>query len=197
MAIRVTKLLGQIEQTLWAKNDVEAMDLSVANTFTLSIKQHHPKPRFRFSHEPISNLGRDRELTLEWVTGKLKSEFASFSFWFINGDIYQANDLELELEDVIALIHQESNKRRLQIEKAKALQASVENFDDKRKRSAVPQNVKIEVWQRDGGRCVECLSQEKLEFDHIIPHSMGGSDTARNLQLLCEACNRRKGASLG
>jgi 5-methylcytosine-specific restriction endonuclease McrA len=57
--------------------------------------------------------------------------------------------------------------------------------------------VKVAVWQRDAGRCVECGSQEDLEFDHVIPLAMGGSNTERNLQLLCAACNRRKGATLG
>ena len=53
------------------------------------------------------------------------------------------------------------------------------------------------VWQRDGGRCVECASKEKLEYDHIIPFSEGGSNTDRNLQLLCEPCNRSKGSKIG
>ncbi len=49
-----------------------------------------------------------------------------------------------------------------------------------------------EVWRRDMGRCVQCRSQERLEYDHIIPFSRGGSNTARNIQLLCENCNRKK-----
>ena len=52
------------------------------------------------------------------------------------------------------------------------------------------------VWRRDNGRCVVCGSQEKLEYDHIIPISMGGSNTERNIQLLCEKHNRSKGGNL-
>jgi 5-methylcytosine-specific restriction endonuclease McrA len=59
-------------------------------------------------------------------------------------------------------------------------------------REPIPKEVQREVWQRDGGKCVICGSQERLEFDHIIPHSKGGANTARNLQLLCEECNRKK-----
>jgi 5-methylcytosine-specific restriction endonuclease McrA len=59
-------------------------------------------------------------------------------------------------------------------------------------REPIPKEVQREVWQRDGGKCVVCGSQERLEFDHIIPHSKGGANTARNLQLLCEDCNRKK-----
>lgn len=59
-------------------------------------------------------------------------------------------------------------------------------------RRAIPQHVKSEVWQRDGGQCVQCGAQEYLEFDHVIPRSKGGADTARNLQLLCRRCNLAK-----
>jgi 5-methylcytosine-specific restriction endonuclease McrA len=38
--------------------------------------------------------------------------------------------------------------------------------------------------------------RERLEFDHIIPVSKGGSNTARNLELRCETCNRKKGATI-
>jgi len=56
----------------------------------------------------------------------------------------------------------------------------------------IPENVRIEVWRRDGGKCARCGSREKLEYDHIVPFSKGGSNTARNVELLCEKCNRSK-----
>jgi hypothetical protein len=39
-------------------------------------------------------------------------------------------------------------------------------------------------------------TRKRLEFDHIVPVSKGGSNTERNIELLCESCNRRKGASV-
>lgn len=62
------------------------------------------------------------------------------------------------------------------------------------KRRPIPERVRNEVWRRDQGRCVDCSSRERLEFDHIIPISKGGSNTARNLELRCETCNRKKAA---
>ncbi|WP_433756286.1 TerD family protein [Nocardia sp. CA-135398] len=61
---------------------------------------------------------------------------------------------------------------------------------------SIPQEVKAEVWQRDGGKCVECGDGHYLEFDHIIPLSRGGATSATNLQILCRACNRAKGARI-
>ncbi|MGH7778707.1 MAG: HNH endonuclease [Candidatus Binataceae bacterium] len=63
-------------------------------------------------------------------------------------------------------------------------------------REAIPESVRLFVWQRDKGQCVKCGSRSSLEFDHIIPVSSGGSSTERNVQLLCEACNRSKGAAV-
>ncbi|WP_067541439.1 TerD family protein [Nocardia crassostreae] len=61
---------------------------------------------------------------------------------------------------------------------------------------SIPQEVKAQVWQRDGGKCVECGDSHYLEFDHVIPLSRGGATSAANLQILCRACNRAKGARI-
>lgn len=64
------------------------------------------------------------------------------------------------------------------------------------KRLTIPTNVKREVWRRDQGRCAKCESRDSLEYDHIIPVSKGGSNTARNIELLCQLCNRKKSADI-
>lgn len=57
----------------------------------------------------------------------------------------------------------------------------------------IPTPVKLQVWKRDGGRCVECGSTDNLHFDHIIPYSRGGSSlVAENIQLLCARHNLAK-----
>ena len=66
-----------------------------------------------------------------------------------------------------------------------------------KKRKTISQEVRDKVWNRDGGKCVECDSNENLEFDHIIPVAKGGANTYRNLQLLCEPCNRSKRDNIG
>ena len=68
----------------------------------------------------------------------------------------------------------------------------VRNREISIRRDPVPKEVQREVWRRDGGKCIACGSQERLEFDHIIPISKGGANTARNIQILCEECNRKK-----
>jgi uncharacterized protein (UPF0248 family) len=56
----------------------------------------------------------------------------------------------------------------------------------------IPHDVRIAVWQRDQGRCVQCRATSYLEFDHIIPFSKGGASTVNNVQLLCRKCNLDK-----
>ena len=70
-------------------------------------------------------------------------------------------------------------------------------------RKAIPQAVKVAVAARDRtvpvqsarlGHVGMCGSTEEPHYDHIIPWSKGGTDSVRNLQILCGRCNRRKGA---
>jgi hypothetical protein len=58
----------------------------------------------------------------------------------------------------------------------------------------VPESVRYQVLARDR-RCRLCGedgSRRRLEIDHILPRSRGGSNDLANLQVLCELCNRGK-----
>jgi ATP adenylyltransferase len=58
----------------------------------------------------------------------------------------------------------------------------------------VPESIRYEVLKRDG-RCLLCgatKDDERLEVDHIVPRSKGGSNDMSNLQTLCGRCNRGK-----
>ena len=61
----------------------------------------------------------------------------------------------------------------------------------------IPTNVKLEVWQRDKGKCITCGAIDELHFDHILPFSKGGTSlTADNVQLLCARHNLQKSAKI-
>jgi len=73
----------------------------------------------------------------------------------------------------------------------------VEETNSSESTRRISQQVMDKVWNRDNGRCISCGSNQKLEFDHIIPFSKGGSNTYRNILLLCESCNRQKSSKIG
>jgi len=74
----------------------------------------------------------------------------------------------------------------------KLLASQDEKRDASENRDAISSAVRREVWRRDEGKCKKCGSRKNLEYDHIIPVAEGGSNTVRNIELLCEACNRAK-----
>jgi len=67
----------------------------------------------------------------------------------------------------------------------------MENKNSNRSRN-ISGKVKKKVMIRDNGKCVYCGSKENIEFDHILPFSEGGSNSANNIQLICIYCNRQK-----
>ena len=67
----------------------------------------------------------------------------------------------------------------------------------RKRRPSIPRDIRNQVWRRDGGKCVDCGCNKNLEFDHIIPASKGGANTYRNIQLLCQKCNRKKSNKIG
>ncbi len=60
-------------------------------------------------------------------------------------------------------------------------------------RRIIPTAIKVAVWNRDRGQCVECGSTDDLHFDHILPYAKGGTSMrVDNVQLLCARHNLQK-----
>ena len=57
------------------------------------------------------------------------------------------------------------------------------------------ENVKMYVRARDKYTCLYCgeIMPDRLEVDHIVPRSRGGSNTPSNLVAACHDCNQEKG----
>lgn len=115
------------------------------------------------------------------------------TWWMFHERVFRDDD-GLDADEVLALLVDRERRRRRQIERAVDLMRAEEAGGPRRE--PIPEAVRREVFRRDGGHCVNCGSDELLQFDHVIPVALGGASTPENLQLLCAPCNREKGASL-
>ena len=108
-------------------------------------------------------------------------------FWWEDDDLSPA--------DVIALVYERDVRRRRRIERAHTV-LSTRSLPERARREPIARALRRAVFERDGGRCVECGARFDLQYDHVIPLALGGASTLENLQVLCAGCNGRKGASL-
>jgi 5-methylcytosine-specific restriction endonuclease McrA len=115
------------------------------------------------------------------------------TYWAFEWRIYREDD-ELGPGDVLALVRQRQRRTRRSLDRAHAALAGEAAGP---RRRPIPREVRRAVFERDGGRCVECGSSFEVQYDHVIPFALGGAGTVENLQILCASCNRSKGASLG
>jgi hypothetical protein len=95
-------------------------------------------------------------------------------------------------EQIRLLILEDFDKESRYFERLKTRFESDAQNENLFSRERIPESVRFEVWRRDGGKCAKCGSRERLEYDHIVPISKGGSNTDRNIELLCEKHNRSK-----
>lgn len=115
------------------------------------------------------------------------------NLWQFLDDFYWDDD-GLGAEDVKALVLQRKRRLEQKLQSARSLMRAEEN--GRPTRAPVPTELRRAVYERDGGRCVECGGSFDLQYDHILPVAHGGASTLQNLQLLCADCNRRKSDSI-
>lgn len=112
-------------------------------------------------------------------------------FWWSYNDFWMS--VGYSEKEARLLLWEKGRRQQRKFERLeKAMNAAREGCYQKAGREGIPEEVKLLVWERDNGHCINCGSAEDLEFDHIIPVSKGGSNTEKNIQLLCMKCNREK-----
>jgi 5-methylcytosine-specific restriction endonuclease McrA len=114
------------------------------------------------------------------------------TYWVFEARIFWEDD-ELDAADVLALIRERQRRARRTLERA---HAALAGEAAQQRREPIPRAVRLAVFERDGGRCVECGSGFDIQYDHVIPLALGGATTLQNRQILCAPCNRAKGAAL-
>lgn len=115
------------------------------------------------------------------------------TLWWTGDAFYWADDEDGEQVALLAWDRRRRDSAR--IERLRKQRAH-EGTAGEARRERVPPDVRTAVWFRDEGRCVECDTEDDLQFDHVIPIAHGGGSAQANVQLLCGDCNRLKSDSL-
>lgn len=115
------------------------------------------------------------------------------NLWLFSDGFYWDDD-GLGAEDVKALVLQRKRRLEQKLRSARSLMRAEEN--GRATRVSLPTELRRAVFERDGGRCVECGGSFDLQYDHILPVAYGGATTMQNLQVLCAECNRHKSDSI-
>lgn len=150
----------------------------------------------RSHFHPLSQHDYDLYNKLQWSqpvelwTDTARGE----TYWWYQNDLYLDTDGHSS-DQVQLLLWQRDDERKSKFARLRK-ELLADSAAEQARRERIPEGVRVSVWRRDEGKCLQCGSQEKLEFDHIIPVAKGGSSTARNIQLLCETCNRKKSDSV-
>ncbi|MBJ7470386.1 MAG: HNH endonuclease [Solirubrobacteraceae bacterium] len=126
--------------------------------------------------------------------------------WWMAGGLVYVERSGLSADDVAALLAERADRAQRRLERAHALRSRQTSSGggasagsparSPHARPGIPRDLRLVIWQRDGGRCTACGGEFDLQYDHIIPVALGGATSEQNLQLLCGACNQRKGSAI-
>jgi hypothetical protein len=158
-------------------------------------KRYWEWKNWRFSKEEFNWFLYERQIM------PFRFQIDNKIYWLFEDKLYKDSE-GLSAEDVRALLITRKKQQQSRINRAKTIAATpattqgIPTNGGKASRTTIPDDVKLLVWQRDHGRCIKCGSNVELQFDHIIPLSLGGASTPENLQILCGRCNRAKSNSI-
>lgn len=181
--VRRLRRLGGAESTLrWTQDQVRECEESIAYH---EVRLRQATEYNNRAHKLLNRVAQRQEELPVLIADELGG-----GEWLYRGEIYSANQ-PYAPDQVKLLVWEKKERERTKLERLKK-QMEAGGATGEARRERITEDVRAFVWRRDGGQCVRCGRTENLEFDHVIPVSKGGSNTAKNVQLLCVECNRKK-----
>jgi len=182
------------QRTIWLEavpNAYEWPGLQKTGDNDEYLRALHEEPSYKLAAKEFLELQRCEP------QGLTADTFWAYRDHVVSVDLGEPETIRDKQRDSLMVKHYVLRRER-NYERVRREVEALENLEklDRVSREPIQESVRLFVWQRDGGQCVKCGSRERLEFDHIIPFVAGGSNTERNIQLLCEACNRSKGSTI-
>lgn len=143
----------------------------------------------------LTENGKFFNAAMKYKDGKEPSELVKVyekikdGIWVYNG-VFELVDAWIEKSENRNVFKFELHVTDKTIDQKEKRAIELKDLDHNR---MIPTSVKLEVWKRDKGQCVQCGSKDNLHFDHILPYSKGGTSLkAENIQLLCARHNLEK-----
>ena len=143
----------------------------------------------------LTENGKFFQAAMKYKDGKESAELIKVyekikdGIWAYNG-VFELIDSWIEKTDERNVFKFKLHVTDKTIDQKEKREIELKDLDHNR---MIPTSVKLEVWKRDSGRCVQCQSTDNLHFDHILPYSKGGTSLkAENIQLLCARHNLQK-----
>ena len=197
VAARAIAEMPELEKKI-EDGSLNLTNISLVNQFIDDPKQK------REVFKVVENLSKKEcEKTLFEITGKVDrpDKTKRISKDKIQVAIVLSDETMAEVEKLKALLGKNLEMDQLVQFMAKKAIEAVEKMKFKQTKSrkslspakvgrVIPASVKRTVYARDK-KCTNCGTTHHLNYDHIIPFSMGGANSVENLRLLCRECNQR------
>lgn len=188
--------------TLGVRRIIKSRNNNISKEIDYKSKVDLTKDKLGNFDVSIEDLNEEKLRNIEFIVfndliEKVNTDFyAEVHLYLTRGRIHRVVDEKKELFDLNEIIDvlksidssKVINGRRFY---SREVWKSIERVE----RAKVSNELRQEIFERDGYTCVNCRSTEKesLEIDHIKPISKGGKIEPSNLQTLCHDCNIRKG----
>lgn len=147
--------------------------------------------------EKLRNIESIESIVFNDLIEKVDTDFyAEVHLYLTRGRIHRVVDEKKEsfdLNEIIDVLKSIDSSKL--IDGRRFYSGKVWKSIERVERAKVSNELRQEIFERDGYTCVICGSTEKesLEIVHIMPISKGGKTEPDNLQTLCHDCNIRKG----
>jgi hypothetical protein len=187
--------LGAIRRHLQAKREELAastarLDRAEARN-RADAARHQPYVAFRLHssghHSDCSErrFGRLAAMQLVHPVFVLKREGRAW-WWYLNRSWW--DDGRLRRSQLEELVLRRDLQRMMESDALARARIAILGETEGDEELPVPDSLHLDVWSRHRGRCVDCGSDERVNFDKIIATSERTPDTPRNFELRCQAC---------